>query len=335
MRAYYRTFTPTGCDAVDAILEAIALAGKAFHNTSEWYDGEYNGTGKSYWQLIQEAADNAAKCTASETGESYRVALVTIRDECFNGHAHDIAEAALNNALAAPSAEYRLSKPEGGESRSPEGITNGTSDKKGPRRSISVAAPKRWQVAYSDDEIQYVLEALEKPKACDQSVQNAAASIIRYLGALIGEHQHAEEKARAMCDWPSGNFRVMDDPDPHKPCYLICPDGAAVGFSHHDGEGVDKARVMFIADACNAALSATRLMADEDVMLGQLRAINTLRLGFIVMLAYAFGNGWFENSGNDRDRVAAFLEKSKLPADQTVGQAVAAAMEVADSGAKS
>jgi hypothetical protein len=30
--------------------------------------------------------------------ETFRTALVTIRDECFNGHAYDIAERALNSA---------------------------------------------------------------------------------------------------------------------------------------------------------------------------------------------------------------------------------------------
>ena len=40
------------------------------------------------------------------------------------------SETGNNNALAAPSAEYRLSKPEDGASRTPEGITAAPSDKK-------------------------------------------------------------------------------------------------------------------------------------------------------------------------------------------------------------
>ena len=55
MRAYYHTFTPTGNDDIDAILEAVAVAGKSFHNTSQWDDSE-----PSHWDLIQQAADKAA-----------------------------------------------------------------------------------------------------------------------------------------------------------------------------------------------------------------------------------------------------------------------------------
>lgn len=79
---------------------------------------------------------------------------------------------------------------------------------------------------------------------------------------IVPQEQFDAAKARVLCDWPTGEFRIWDDPDPHKPCFLVCPDGAMVGFSHHNGEGVDKARVQFIADACNAALappSATAL----------------------------------------------------------------------------
>lgn len=63
------------------------------------------------------------------------------------------------------------------------------------------------------------------------------------------------QAARERCDWPIGQFWVKDDPDPHKPCYLCCPDGAMVAFSHHNSDGVDKERVEFIANACNAALT--------------------------------------------------------------------------------
>src|SRR5690606_22026641 len=72
MRAYYHTFTPTGCDAVDAILEAIALAGKAYHCTDQWDEpSEYgNESSPCYWDLIQQAADKAASLTQSETGDT-------------------------------------------------------------------------------------------------------------------------------------------------------------------------------------------------------------------------------------------------------------------------
>ena len=61
MRAYYHEFTPTGCDAVDAILEAVAKAGKAYHHTSEWSEPVEFGVDESYWEVIQKRADEAAK----------------------------------------------------------------------------------------------------------------------------------------------------------------------------------------------------------------------------------------------------------------------------------
>ena len=59
MRAYYFSFTPTGVDAIDAILEAVAIAGKAYHHTDQW--SEDTGDGISYAGAIQKAADRAAK----------------------------------------------------------------------------------------------------------------------------------------------------------------------------------------------------------------------------------------------------------------------------------
>ena len=64
MRAYFHTFDPTGNDAVDAILEAIAMAGKAFHNTISWDEAdEYGPAG--YWSLIQSRANDAAAALAA------------------------------------------------------------------------------------------------------------------------------------------------------------------------------------------------------------------------------------------------------------------------------
>lgn len=117
-----------------------------------------------------------------------------------------------------------------------------------------------------------------------------------------------EAKARVLCDWPIGLFRVMDDPDPHKPCYLICPDGAAVGFSHHDGEGVDKARVQFIADACNAALSATTF-ASGDVFLCRASGEGSqdFRICPDEAAVYAF---YEEMTGRDQDGTLDSITKS-------------------------
>jgi len=36
MDAYYYSFTPTGVEAIDRILSAVACAGKAYHHTEDW-----------------------------------------------------------------------------------------------------------------------------------------------------------------------------------------------------------------------------------------------------------------------------------------------------------
>lgn len=58
MNAYYYSFAPTGVRAIDEILSAVAVAGKAYHHTEYWSDSE--GDEKSYVELIQEAAVRAA-----------------------------------------------------------------------------------------------------------------------------------------------------------------------------------------------------------------------------------------------------------------------------------
>ena len=61
LSAYYYQFTPTGLDAIDAILEQVAAAGKAHHNTSEWSEDPAYDDGPSFTQRIQRAADDAAQ----------------------------------------------------------------------------------------------------------------------------------------------------------------------------------------------------------------------------------------------------------------------------------
>ena len=64
MDAYYYGFDRTGVPAVDAILSAVAYAGKAFHGTDQWYDTDVNygpiTGGMSAVDLIQAAANEAA-----------------------------------------------------------------------------------------------------------------------------------------------------------------------------------------------------------------------------------------------------------------------------------
>ena len=58
LSSYYYSFSPTGCDAIDAVLESVASAGKRFHHTEEWNDN-YEGS-DSCVDEIQQTAHKAA-----------------------------------------------------------------------------------------------------------------------------------------------------------------------------------------------------------------------------------------------------------------------------------
>jgi hypothetical protein len=60
LSAYYYGFQHTKDDYIDAILEAVAMAGKSFHSTSEWTEENDFLDGLSYAQLIQNKADEAS-----------------------------------------------------------------------------------------------------------------------------------------------------------------------------------------------------------------------------------------------------------------------------------
>lgn len=57
-RAYYYEFDATGAPEIDKILEAVARAGKAYHNTCDWNDPDFDG--KTPVEKIQNAANEAA-----------------------------------------------------------------------------------------------------------------------------------------------------------------------------------------------------------------------------------------------------------------------------------
>lgn len=62
LNAYYYSFDSTGNDDIDSILEAVAMAGKAFHNTDEWGEShEWMNDGVSVAQAIQNAANSIAE----------------------------------------------------------------------------------------------------------------------------------------------------------------------------------------------------------------------------------------------------------------------------------
>lgn len=63
--AYYYGFNMTGVRAIDEILSAVAMAGKAYHHTDQWDENTYTedlmyGGDISPVELIQEMADRAA-----------------------------------------------------------------------------------------------------------------------------------------------------------------------------------------------------------------------------------------------------------------------------------
>src|ERR1700722_4353833 len=60
MMAYYYSFDSTGTGPIDAVLEAVAAAGKAYHHTESWNDTGYDG-GPSHTTKIQEAAQRGAE----------------------------------------------------------------------------------------------------------------------------------------------------------------------------------------------------------------------------------------------------------------------------------
>jgi len=59
--AYYYGFLSTGVIEIDRILSAVARAGKSFHHTEYWSDDDAVTLGYSYSDLIQAAANEAAK----------------------------------------------------------------------------------------------------------------------------------------------------------------------------------------------------------------------------------------------------------------------------------
>lgn len=67
MDAYYYGFDPTGCEPVDRILAAVALAGKLLHHTEGWGDDLWYGDPGPV-EIIEhfacEAADEIERLTA-------------------------------------------------------------------------------------------------------------------------------------------------------------------------------------------------------------------------------------------------------------------------------
>ena len=75
--AYYYSFSETGSVPIDAILSAVAIAGKSCHNTDRWTeDDEWSrwGVGRSLVDVIQCAANEAATALLDAAAERDRLA---------------------------------------------------------------------------------------------------------------------------------------------------------------------------------------------------------------------------------------------------------------------
>jgi len=108
--AYYYSFDPTGVDAVDEILSAIAWAGKMYHHTESWSDedtrwGDPDYSGPSEVDRIQAAANRAADAFAAQsaapTPAEVRRGMVRALSNCVD--ASD-----LPDEVAAPLSEWAL-----------------------------------------------------------------------------------------------------------------------------------------------------------------------------------------------------------------------------------
>lgn len=70
--AYYYGFQPTGVEAIDRILSAVASAGKSYHHTEDWNEAgagkEPHLRGDTPIDWIQNAANDAAAFVTSAQG---------------------------------------------------------------------------------------------------------------------------------------------------------------------------------------------------------------------------------------------------------------------------
>lgn len=101
MNAYYYGFMPTGVDAIDKILSAVACAGKSFHHTEDWEDycpPSWDHKGNTPVEWIQRAAEDAAAllCTPAAPAPDAQAGLLPCPfcgspPAVWNGSAPDLA----------------------------------------------------------------------------------------------------------------------------------------------------------------------------------------------------------------------------------------------------
>lgn len=89
--AYYYSFNETGSVPIDAILSAVAIAGKSYHNTDMWTeDDEWSrwGVGRSLVDVIQCAAyEAAALLDAATDADALRERLAHMTEARDNARA--------------------------------------------------------------------------------------------------------------------------------------------------------------------------------------------------------------------------------------------------------
>ena len=109
MNAYYFGFGSCGAIEIDRILSAVCDAGKGFHNTDCWSDEQDYLGNKSYVDLIQDRANEAATVLLAQRdiNADLLAALKGMLDHCAlhshdrDGEAHDAwinAQAAIARA---------------------------------------------------------------------------------------------------------------------------------------------------------------------------------------------------------------------------------------------
>lgn len=77
MQAYYYGFDFTGVEAIDRILSAVAVAGKAYHSTDSWDESPYGDEdGPSCAEHIQLAANAAAVEWHLRSGQDITESLI-------------------------------------------------------------------------------------------------------------------------------------------------------------------------------------------------------------------------------------------------------------------
>lgn len=94
--AYYFSFEPTGCDAIDAVLESVARAGKGYHNTADWQDRRDDGS-TALTDMQAAAEESAAIVQALIADRDALVDAMTqiLRVNSIYSNSHAIAALAL------------------------------------------------------------------------------------------------------------------------------------------------------------------------------------------------------------------------------------------------